>query len=253
MLGVCQATLVRWEKAGKIRTITSVGGQRYYSRGDVQAIIDAGRSTDTTSQAPTTSTERRIIYARVSSSHQAADLERQVKDLQDAYPDHETIQDIGSGINFARKGFTALLAAVLRREVSQVVVAHRDRLCRFAIDLMERVFEAMGTKLVVHRAGEADREEGGGDTGRDDSTHELADDLLAIVNVFVAKNNGRRSAANRRARKLRQAAVAEEAASEARDTTQVRPRPTDGSAGTATTGTKRPRSVFESTTSVASR
>ena len=59
-------------------------------------------------QAPA-QTKRRIIYIRVSSTQQRQDLGRQQKDLKKACPNHEVIADIGSDINFKRKGFVALL------------------------------------------------------------------------------------------------------------------------------------------------
>ena len=67
-----------------------------------------------------------IAYARVSSAHQQQDLERQRQDLQKAYPDHELISDIGSGLNFKRKGLTALLERVLAGLVKEVVVMHKQ-------------------------------------------------------------------------------------------------------------------------------
>ncbi|MCW5672896.1 MAG: IS607 family transposase, partial [Hydrogenophaga sp.] len=146
-----------------------------------------------------------IIYARVSSPKQRADLQRQVVALQEAYPQHQLIQDVGSGLNFKRKGLRALLERVNTGMVPQVVVMHRDRLARFATDLLEFVFQQHGTKLVLHCPREA---AGHGDDG-DDATgyNELAEDLLAVTTVFVASHNGKRSAAHRR---LRHAAASQE-------------------------------------------
>jgi predicted site-specific integrase-resolvase len=131
----------------------------------------------------------KICYARVSSAHQKPDLERQVEDLHKAYPEHEIVQDIGSGLNWKRPGFKALLERVLGGNVDEVVVAHRDRLCRFAFELVEQIFQHYKVKLVVLNAYASPESE-------------LSDDLLAITTVFVAKHNGQRSAANRKKRKL---------------------------------------------------
>ena len=133
-----------------------------------------------------------VIYARVSSSHQkeAGDLQRQVEDLQTSYPGHDIIRDVGSGLNFKRPGLQALLERVHSGTVSEVVVRHKDRLCRYGLELLEWIFKKAGTKLVVlSHEQEAS------------STKELADDLLAITTVFVARHNGQRSAENRRKRK----------------------------------------------------
>jgi len=134
-----------------------------------------------------------IIYARVSSVHQQEDLQRQIQDLRTAYPNHTVLSDVGSGLNFKRKGLQTLLERVLRGVVQEVVVMHKDRLCRYGVELLEFVFKETGTKFVVH-----------GQDEEANDTRELADDLLAITTVFVARHNGRRSAANRRRRKRAQ-------------------------------------------------
>ena len=74
---------------------------------------------------------------------------------------------------------TSPLASTSREEVSKVVVTYRDRLARFGVELLERMFRLHGTQLVVvsHQQVPAD------------SNQELADDLLAVCNLFVAKNN----------------------------------------------------------------
>ena len=139
-----------------------------------------------------------LCYARVSSQKQkkTGDLARQVEELRLAFPSTEKLyQDVGSGLNFRRKGFQALLERVHAGGVAQVAVLHRDRLCRFGLPLVEWILEKTGAKLVVFSQAE-------------DLAHgqpvseqrELADDLLAVVNVFVASANGQRSAANRKRR-----------------------------------------------------
>lgn len=140
-----------------------------------------------------------IIYARVSSAHQkeAGDLQRQIDDMQQAYPSHTVIADVGSGLNFQRKGLQTLLERVHQGMVEEVVVRHKDRLCRYGLELVEWVMEKASTRLVVLCAP---------DCKQDNSARELADDLLAITTVFVARHNGRRSAENRRRRKQAQRA-----------------------------------------------
>lgn len=126
--------------------------------------------------------KKRIIYARVSSSKQTEDLERQVEALQKEYPGHETYKDIRSGLNFKRKRFEALLEQIHLGTVQEVVVSYRDRLCRYGFELFESLCRFNGTKIVVHNSSE-----------NTDCQQELSEDLLAICNFFVARNNGRRS------------------------------------------------------------
>jgi predicted site-specific integrase-resolvase len=78
-----------------------------------------------------------IVYCRVSSQKQKDDLERQVEYMQRIYSGAEIIKDIGSGINFKRKGLTTILERSLSGDVIELVVAHRDRLARFGVDLIK--------------------------------------------------------------------------------------------------------------------
>jgi predicted site-specific integrase-resolvase/predicted RNA-binding Zn-ribbon protein involved in translation (DUF1610 family) len=170
--GVTAQTLRRWERDGLVSAYhLGAAGRRFYRIDDVRARFNAPQA-----QAPQ---RARVIYARVSSRHQQADLDRQVADLRAAYPDHDLIADVGSGLNFHRSGFTALLERVRSGMVEQVVVAHRDRLCRFALELVEWFFERADCRLVVH-----------GDAHLADGGDELRDDLLAVVTHFVARHNG---------------------------------------------------------------
>src|SRR5581483_5361318 len=106
--------------------------------------------------------------------------------LSSRFPTYELISDIGSGINFKRKGLQTLLEQSCKGLVGEIVVTHRDRLCRFAYELLKYMFLLNSTKLVALF---------------DDSTtdeHELSEDILAI---FICRVQGRRSAKNRRERK----------------------------------------------------
>lgn len=149
--------------------------------------------------------KRAYIYARVSSAKQFEDLDRQVQDLQKACPGHIVIKDVGSGVNFHRKGLQTLLELVLSGMVSEVTVMHRDRLARIGYELLEFFFNKTGVKLVVL----------GGDAK--DAESELADDLLAVTTLFVASHNGRRSAENKKRRRVEEENKAlESGSSEAR-------------------------------------
>jgi putative resolvase len=208
---VSNSSLVRWSQENKLAARKMPGGKRLYNKRQLQLLIGENNNESTTQTTTTTTnpvlkqTRINICYARVSSSHQSADLDRQIEFLKHSYPNHEIIKDIGSGLNFQRKGFVALLERVMQGDVETVVVQHKDRLCRFGSELVEWIFRRANTKLVVHSQIQGNRE----DTAKqqhktDESSHsrqELSDDILAIVNFFVARNNGRRSADNRRERK----------------------------------------------------
>ena len=194
---ISNSGLRRWAEEGRIACKRLPGGKRIYLRDDILQLLGDNATEETQKE--------KVIYARVSSSHQKEDLERQIQDLRASYPSHRVLSDIGSGLNFQRRGLQTLLELVFKRTVEEVVVAFRDRLCRFAFELLESIFQSHGVRLVVHSG----QEEGGAE-------NELAEDLLSVVNFFVARNNGKRSAENRRKRQRR-----EEESSRPQDETQA--------------------------------
>lgn len=109
-LGVSTKTLERWFDAGKIKAIKTPGGQKRY---DLDSVV---------SIRPNELERHILLYARVSSRSQKSDLEQQVKFLEFRYPDCEVIKDIGSGLNFKRKGLQTLL--------DRVFSSHLQTCCR---------------------------------------------------------------------------------------------------------------------------
>jgi len=178
-------TLRSWHNKGIIKAIQTPGGKRLYQADSLRAVL--GIHVENEKEI-----ERiKLCYCRVSSNHQKEDLGRQVAELEKAYPEHTIIKDIGSGLNWKRHGFNSLLDQVFKGMVSEVVVAYKDRLCRFGFELVERIFKEHHVKLVVHSSDA---------TNQVSDTQELSEDLLSIVTVFVAKNNGKRAANNRKRR-----------------------------------------------------
>jgi putative resolvase len=168
------------------------GGKRLYNIEQTRRMFDGVIDNNTNSTNDNETQEKKCYcYCRVSSSKQEEDLKRQVEDCKQDYPGYEIIQDIGSGLNYKRKGLQTLLERVNQGMVQKVVVRHRDRLCRFGFELLEFIFQQKGVQLLVHSKG----------NDMEDDTQELADDLIAITNFFVARANGKRSASNRRERK----------------------------------------------------
>jgi len=126
-----------------------------------------------------------VCYARVSSPKQKDDLARQVAAFRKDFPDSEIIQDIGSGLNWKRKGLRTLLDRVLRGDKLTVIVAHRDRLARFGFELIEYLVSRRGGEIVVLNKSEGSAES------------ELAEDIIAILHVFSCRINGRRRYKNK--------------------------------------------------------
>jgi putative resolvase len=132
--GVHQDTLRRWANNNLVEYKRTISGQRLYNIND--------RITDTSKKTS-------YIYVRVSSSKQKDDLQRQSEFLLSKYPTFRVIKDIGSGLNFKRKGLLKLLELSNKGLVDEVIVASKDRLCRFGYDLIKWQFMQANVKLLV--------------------------------------------------------------------------------------------------------
>lgn len=169
-LKVSKETLRLWAEQGKIKVNKTDGGHRRYLYDD----------TDKKEK------KLKIIYTRVSSKKQEDDLERQTKFLQKIYPNYKVVSDIGSGLNFNRKGFNGIMEDVIKGKVEEIVVAYKDRLCRFGFELVENLCKYFSTTITIV------------DNFNDKSeTDELAQDLLSIITVFTARFYGRRKYSNK--------------------------------------------------------
>lgn len=147
----------------------------------------------TSASAPSSSEKEKerfsACYARVSSAKQHDDLERQCAYLQQHYPEHRLYRDTGSGLNFKRPQFLALLEQVHAGLVREIVVADKERLCRFGWELVEWILDKAGTRLVVHRPPDWTSDT----NDNPDVNHELSDDIISVITFFTARHYGQRS------------------------------------------------------------
>jgi predicted site-specific integrase-resolvase len=182
---VSSQTLRRWDKESKIRSIKNVSGTRMYNKQDVYKYI--GR--DYRSHE-----KQKIAYCRISSKKQSDDLERQKDFYRSKYPNHELVTDIGSGINWKRKGLKTILEQAMSGKIEEVVVAHRDRLCRFAFELIEFILQTNGVKLIVLDGNSHSEKNPSGSiiNTKQSSDTELADDILSIIHVYSCRQMGKR-------------------------------------------------------------
>lgn len=182
-LGVSVCTLRRWDKAGKLKPdCHTYGGHRRYSITSLKAAI--GESVDVI--------KRKVVaYARVSSHDQKEDLTRQVNRLDDyckrEFTSHETIQDLGSGMNYKKSGLKKLVKLILSGQISHIILTHKDRLLRFGSELIFLICKYFG--IQVHIINE--------DKNLNDE-QVLAFDVLEIITVFSARLYGKRSHKNRK-------------------------------------------------------
>lgn len=169
-LGICNKTLQRWRLQGKINYIKPGTRKYFYCTSEI------------TGKTPEVKKIKKdFIYTRVSSIGQKSDLERQTNYLKELYPNHISISDVGSGLNFKRKGLKTILDAALQGTVGEVVVAHKDRLCRFGFEIIEYIINQQKGKIVVLN------------NDKDSPETELVHDLIAIITCFSARIHGLRS------------------------------------------------------------
>ena len=175
LLEVSDNTLRRWANEGKIDFIRNCEkGKRFYNINSL--------STNSCSRTEISNTKRTYCYCRVSSKNQKDDLERQAKFMQELYPNATIIKDIGSSINWKRRGLLSLIQQVKNEQVEQVVITFKDRLCRFAFDLIEFFFNLYKVEILV-----LDKNEEG-----KPADIELSEDILSIIHVFSCKKMGQR-------------------------------------------------------------
>ena len=173
ILGLSKSTLRTYEKEGKIETIRTETGWRKFNV--KKYLLDNNIEVKE-------EVKKNIIYCRVSSYDRKEDLARQVEFLQSKYPLYEVITDIGSGINFKRKGLKKIIKMAIANELSEVVITYKDRLCRIGYELIEFLLkDYSNAKIIIENTEEKNINE------------EITQDLIEIITVYSSKLHGRRS------------------------------------------------------------
>jgi putative resolvase len=129
---------------------------------------------------------RTVVYARVSSHDQRADLDRQVSRVMawttaQRLPVEEVVTEVGSGLNGRRPKLQRLLGDP---QVTVLVVEHRDRLARFGVEQLQAALAAQGRRIVVADDGE--------------TTDDLVRDMIEVLTSSCARLYGRRGHATGR-------------------------------------------------------
>src|SRR3989338_5999144 len=191
-LGVSPQTLRRWERKKKIApSHRTQGGQRRYAIAELRPFDH----NNTVSDRPT------VAYARVSSHDQKEDLQRQVHMLEIYCAakgwTFSVVKDLGSGMNYNKRGLKQLLEQIMNRQIGRLVLTHKDRLLRFGADLVFSLCAAKNVEVVIINQGDEPSFE-----------EELAKDVLEIITVFSARLYGSRSRSEERLMTNLQNAVA---------------------------------------------
>ena len=178
-VGVTTTTLRRMHQSGElIPAHISNGGTRYYSTEQLKLFQSSNN-------------ERIVIgYCRVSTPSQKDDLETQVQNVKSymyakGYK-FDIIKDIGSGINYKKKGLKELINRIENNEVSKVVILYKDRLIRFGFELIEYLCEINNVEIEVIDNSDCSKEK------------ELTDDLIQVITVFANRLYGQHSKKTKR-------------------------------------------------------
>lgn len=194
ILGVTAQTLRNWDNNGKLHPHhTSTNGYRYYSHEQLNSVMNVKPNLNRIT----------IGYCRVSSHKQKDELERQIENVKlyltaKGQP-FEIISDIGSGINYKKKGLQELIKRITQNQVEKVVILYKDRLLRFGFELIEYIASLYNCEIEVI------------DNTEKSEQQELVEDLEQIITVFSCKLQGKRA---NKARKLVNELIEEENSSD---------------------------------------
>ncbi|OBX79497.1 resolvase [Moraxella atlantae] len=181
-LGVSISTLRRWDETGVLVAERTPKGHRRYDISKINPNLLHGMGDKD---------RKTIAYARVSSHDQKEDLHRQIQVLEMYCAKqgwtYEIINDLGSGMNYHKKGLKQLLDGILENQIGRLVLTHKDRLLRFGAELIFALCEARNVEIVIINQGETPSFE-----------EELAQDVLEIITVFSARLYGSRSKKNKK-------------------------------------------------------
>ena len=175
-LNISVKTLQRWDKAGILKAHRSPTGRRYYTETQYLEYIGQPEKEEKRSV---------IIYARVSSSGQKDDLKNQISFLRE-YANakgiivDEVVTDIGSGLNFKRKKWNEILTRAQNREISKILIAHKDRFVRFGFEWYQQWLSQYGVEIEIVKNEELSPEK------------EMVEDLISVIHVFSCRIYGLR-------------------------------------------------------------
>ena len=180
ILGVSISTLRRWDKYGHLEhSYRTFGNHRRYNVNIVMKIINKKSS----------SARRVVGYSRVSSHDQKKDLVTQSKRIElylsDKYDNYEIIEDLGSGLNYKKRGLNKLINLICNSEMSVLVLTHKDRLLRFGSEIIFKLCKRFGTDVVIL------------DDKKETFTESLCNDVITLMTVFSARLYGSRSHKNK--------------------------------------------------------
>ena len=142
LLQITRPTLSKYVKTGKVKAQMQQNKQYIYDDASVYKVLNKNLE------------RKSVLYCRVSTLKQKSSLETQKKQLETfclakGIKIGDVYQDVGSGLNFDRKGFQQLVNDVINHKVAQVFVTYKDRLSRVSFDLFKNLFSNFNCEIVV--------------------------------------------------------------------------------------------------------
>ena len=176
LIGKSVVTLQRWDREGRLIAKRTPTNRRYYT--EEQLLEYRG--------IVSTDTSKTVAYIRVSGASQKNDLKSQKEYISQFMLNRgqeidEWVEDIGSGLNFKRKGFNQLMLNIEHGQVKVLVIAHKDRLVRFGYDWFEQFCTNHGCKILIINNDKLSPQQ------------EIVQDLISIIHVFSCRVYGLRS------------------------------------------------------------
>lgn len=176
LTGYAVKTLQKWDRDGRLKPTRTPTNRRIYTDEHLRLlrgmVVDQERKT--------------MVYLRVSSQTQKPDLKNQRVTLEKfcvakGFVVDEWIEEIGSGLNFKRPKFLAIVSDITTGKVERVIVAHKDRLARFGFDLLIHLAKENSCEIVVLNTESLSPEQ------------EMVQDLMTITHCFSARLYGLRN------------------------------------------------------------
>lgn len=121
------------------------------------------------------------IYARVSSSENKANLEKQADRLisycnAKGWKVDKVVKEVGSGLNDNRRQLEKLL---VDKSITKIVVEHSDRFSRFGMNFIEKLMHGQGRSIEIINK-------------QDNQKDDLMQDFVSIITSFTARLYGQR-------------------------------------------------------------
>ncbi len=173
-IGVSTNTLRRWDNSGKLIAKRTLSNHRYYDESDLRQLYGI-----------TKEDRKTVVYCRVSSAGQKDDLKLQIAAMEifclsSGIAIDEWVQEIGGGMNFKRKKFLAIMSRIQTGEISKLLIAHKDRLCRFGFDYFNFLAKENGCEIIIVNQESLSPQQ------------EMVEDLMAIIHTFSCRLYGLR-------------------------------------------------------------